>query len=427
MKPLRIVILSQVYVPDPASVGQHMHDFAAAMASRGHDVTVYCSSRGYDDPTQRYPRREWRGGVTIRRYALPFFSKASMPRRVFGSAWAQASLFLDALLSRRPDVVFFSTSPPLVGVTATLAARLRRLGRRRPRLVYWAMDLNPDQLLAMDKLKAGSGTHRALEAANRFVIRNADLAVPLDRFMADRLRLHGRRPNDVVTLPPWPHEEADAPPMPHDANPFRAAHGLAGKFVVMYSGNHSPANPLDTLLAATLAFRDDDSIRFAFVGGGAAKRQVDAHIAQHGLANAISLPYQPLATLRESLSAADVHVVSLGGEMVGIIHPCKVYGAMAVGRPILYFGPRPSHVTDLIDAAAIGLPVAHGDVAGAVDAIRQLRQMSADDRLAMGLRAQDALRSRLSRRILCDALCDAVERVAAVPVERRLDAAAATA
>ena len=41
-----------------------------------------------------------------------------------------------------------------------------------------------------------------------------------------------------------------------------------------------------------------------------------------------------LATLRESLSAADVHVVSLGADMVGIIHPCKVYGAMAVlARP----------------------------------------------------------------------------------------------
>src|SRR4051812_17218349 len=95
----RLLILSQVYVPDPASVGQHLHDFAAEMARRGHDVIVYCSSRGYDDPSKRYPKRETRDGVRIRRYALPFYNKQNMLVRVFGSAWAMASLVLMALFT----------------------------------------------------------------------------------------------------------------------------------------------------------------------------------------------------------------------------------------------------------------------------------------------------------------------------------------
>ena len=68
----------------------------------------------------------------------------------------------------------------------------------------------------------------------------------------------------------------------------------------------------------------------------------------------MSLPYQPIAELKYSLTAADVHVVSLGEGMVGIIHPCKVYGAMTAGRPILFLGPRPSHVSDLLEAARPG-------------------------------------------------------------------------
>jgi hypothetical protein len=331
----RIVILTQVYVPDPASVGQHMHDFASAMARRGHEVIVYCSSRGYDDASQRYVRNEIRDGVTIHRYSLPIFSKKNMLLRVFGSAWAQAALFFNALTTLHTDVIFFSTSPPLIGVTATIVAKLKSMfGRRVPR-VYWAMDLNPDQLVAMGKVAERSLMHRILEAANRFIIRNADLTVPLDRFMDDRLRLDGRRPQKVAILPPWPHENAETP-LPHADNWFRDKHGLQGKFVVMYSGNHSPANPLDTLLAATLSFKNDDSIRFAFIGGGAGKKQVTEHIARHQLTNCLDLPYQPLADLRYSLSAADAHVVSLGADMVGIIHPCKVYGSMAVGRPILF-------------------------------------------------------------------------------------------
>jgi hypothetical protein len=181
----------------------------------------------------------------------------------------------------------------------------------------------------------------------------------------------------------------------------------------MYSGNHSPANPLETLLQASLAFKDDDSIRFAFIGGGAAKKQVNEFIERHRLTNFLSLPYQPLNDLRYSLSAADVHVVSLGSDMVGIIHPCKVYGSMAVGRPILFLGPRPSHVSDLIDQHGIGWHVNHGDIEGCVAAIREMKATSADALAARGDRAQTALRSSLSQDLLVERLCRQVDSLIA--------------
>src|SRR5512146_2597597 len=96
----RLIILSQVYVPDPASVGQHLHDFAAEMVRRGSQVIVYCSSRGYDDPTQRYQRDEIRDGVRIHRYSLPFFSKTNMLIRIAGSAWAMLALLFNAMFTR---------------------------------------------------------------------------------------------------------------------------------------------------------------------------------------------------------------------------------------------------------------------------------------------------------------------------------------
>src|SRR5207302_8675534 len=154
---------------------------------------------------------------------------------------------------------------------------------------------------------------------------------------------------------------------------------------IMYSGNHSPSNPLTTLLDAAVNFKHDPTVRFLFVGGGIGKRQVEQYIADYDLHNVISLPYQPLEELRFSLSAADVHVVSLGDEMVGIIHPCKVYGAMAVARPVLFFGPKPSHISDLLDQHHFGEHVDHGDVDGAIRAIEKLRTMSDQERVRMGL------------------------------------------
>jgi hypothetical protein len=183
----------------------------------------------------------------------------------------------------------------------------------------------------------------------------------------------------------------------------------------MYSGNHSPSNPLRTLLDAAVRLKDDATIRFLFVGGGSGKKEVETYIREHNLTNAMSLPYQPLAELRYSLGAADVHVVSLGQDMVGIIHPCKIYGAMAVGRPILYFGPRPSHITDLLDRHDFGVTVPHGDVDGAVAAIRGFRGADAAVLRNKGNEARILLERDLSQSILCAGFCDRLEEALSAP------------
>src|SRR5439155_19634365 len=236
------------------------------------------------------------------------------------------------------------------------------------------MDLNPDQLIAMKKIRPNSIAAHVLETANRLILKNSSLVVALDRFMADRLRLRASELDRKMLLaPPWAHE-AHLEPLAHADNPFRAKHELSDKFVIMYSGNHSPSHPLRTLLDAALRLRDNPRLEFLFVGGGLGKKEVEAFAAAHQLSSIASLPYQPLADLRYSLSAADVHVVALGDNMVGIVHPCKIYGAMAVAKPVLFFGPRPSHVSDLLDQHGFGVHVSHGDVDGAVEAIRQLRR-----------------------------------------------------
>jgi hypothetical protein len=43
------VFLSQVYVPDPAAVGQHLADVAEELARAGQRVIVLTADRGYDD------------------------------------------------------------------------------------------------------------------------------------------------------------------------------------------------------------------------------------------------------------------------------------------------------------------------------------------------------------------------------------------
>jgi colanic acid biosynthesis glycosyl transferase WcaI len=402
-RPRTLLILSQVFLPDPASVGQHVADVAIEMARRGHRVRVFAANRGYENPSLKYLPRERIQCVEVRRLPLSSFGKKRILTRLIGTIIFMAQAFFITLLTPNVDGILFSTSPPLIGFVASLAAALRRVP-----VAYWAMDLNPDQLIVLGKIKPVSFAARALEAVNRFILRRAALVVALDRFMAGRLRPRAPLDGKMLVMPPWPHEK-HVEPVDQSTNPFRVRHGLLDKFVIMYSGNHSPSNPLTTLLDAAVQFKDDDALRFLFVGGGLGKKEVEAAIAQHKLSNVLSLPYQPLAELRYSLSAADVHVVSLGSDMVGIIHPCKIYGAMAVARPVLFFGPRPSHISDLLDQHPFGWHVAHGDVGGAVETIRRVRSTEPEQLRAMGELAQRVLRGGLNQDVLCARFCDALE------------------
>src|SRR5438874_610469 len=131
-----LVIFSQTFVPDPASVGQHVADVAVEMARRGYRVRVFTSGRGYEDPSVRYPPRENLSGVEVRRLPLASFGKTKLALRVLGTAAFQLQCLLIGLFLPRIDAIFFSTSPPLIGVIASVVQLLRRVP-----IIYWSMDL----------------------------------------------------------------------------------------------------------------------------------------------------------------------------------------------------------------------------------------------------------------------------------------------
>lgn len=406
----RLLIISQVYVPDPAAVGQYIADAAAELAGRGLRVRVITSRRGYDDPSKKYPARETADGVEIIRLPLSSLGKATLLHRLVGQLAFLVQAILWGLFTPGLRGILVSTSPPM----AAIAALAIRLFRRTP-ITYWVMDLNPDQVIATGVMKPTSLPVRALDWLNRRILNNAAQVVALDRFMADRLRAKleaspkklAALETKLHTIPPWPMLEVEEN-VPHATNPFREKHNLGDRRVIMYSGNHGLTTPVDTLVDAALRLRDDPRLMFVFIGAGAGKEVVDRAIAEHQPPNLLSLPYQPLAEIKYSLSAADAQVVLMNERLVGIVHPCKVYGAMSVSRPLLYFGPRPSHITELLDAGDIGWQGVQGDVDGAVTILQEIASRPLDALLDQGRLAQAMLTERLGRDRLRTEFCDIV-------------------
>ncbi|HUA67151.1 MAG TPA: glycosyltransferase family 4 protein [Candidatus Saccharimonadales bacterium] len=368
---MRITLVNQTFYPDVVSSGQHLTDLALGLAERGHQVTVVTSRRAYDDPERIFPKREGWNGIRIVRVSATRFGKRARWRRAADFVTFLCSGCWQLFRLPKPDAVVAMTSPPLVSFLGAWLARLRGC-----QFCYWIMDLNPDEALAAKWLRAGSLAARGLERCSRFSLRHATRVVVLDHFMRQRILDKGIDAEKIVVVPPWSHDTEvrfDA----EGRSRFRKRHGLEKKLVVMYAGNHSPCHPLDTVLGAAKELASNSEIVFLFVGGGSKFAEVKRFAAEHSLSNVLCLPYQPLDQLAETLSAADLHLIVMGDPFVGIVHPCKIYNILRVGSPVLYIGPQPSHISEILQALDGELPVAHakhGEVDRVIDCVLAAQQ-----------------------------------------------------
>jgi hypothetical protein len=237
------------------------------------------------------------------------------------------------------------------------------------------MDINPDEAFAAGWLKENSLTGQSLSRLLKSSLDRASAIIALDRFMRDRIAAKGVDSAKVEVIPPALDDGVHYDEKGREA--FRQQNDLVGKFVVMYAGNHSPCNPLNTLLETADALKTHPDILFLFVGGGSALGTVRKFAETRGLRNIRCLPYQPYEKLSALLSSADLHVVVMGDAFKGILHPSKIYNILAVGSPFLFIGPDESHVSELIAATRYNGPAMlanHGESQKVAQMIEEFSQ-----------------------------------------------------
>ncbi|MFT5617046.1 MAG: colanic acid biosynthesis glycosyl transferase WcaI [Arenicella sp.] len=355
---MRILVLSQVYWPDTVAVAQHLADLCGKLAKDGHEVEVWTSQYHYEDVNIKYPISEKNEGVKIRRLKNTGFGKKSVWRRLMDFFTFNFLIGFNLLFlkSGKFDVVLGLTSPPLLSFLAARFAKAKKY-----KFCYWTMDLQPELSIQSGLIQRGSMVARVLTFLGDYTFKKADKIIALDKYMEDYSVSRGAEAEKVSVIPVWP-VMAQVYEGERMANPFRKDQGFEEKIVIMYSGNHSFVHPIDTILKVAKELEKDSRFLFVFIGGGVRKEDVTKFKQEHSLANITQLPYQPRENIHNSLGSSDYQVVILGDGQVGYTHPNKVYGAMFIGKPILYVGPTPSHVTDILEKTEGNIAVPHGSV-----------------------------------------------------------------
>ncbi len=368
---MHIVLLNQAFHPDVVATAQMGKDLADALVARGHTVSAIASRSIYGRKGASLPRRESLpvpgGTIEVHRVGMSLFGKAGYAARIADFALFYLLAIVRLLTLPRPNVVVCYTTPPFIGLAGILCRWLRG-----SRAACWVMDLYPDLPVACGVMKPGSLSTRFFERINRFILRHNDADVVLGRCMRDRVLAKGTPESRVRFIPVWA-DLSGIEPVPHERNAVRSRWAPRGEFVVMYSGNFGIGHDAGTIIDAMKLLRDDSTVRFVFVGGGKRRAEVEAAIKEHELSSATYEDYRPRSELSQSLSAADLHLISLREGVEGIMVPSKMYGIMAVARPSIFVGHPTSEIARVLEESTCGMTVRQGDAKGLAKAILELK------------------------------------------------------
>ncbi|MBI5478189.1 MAG: glycosyltransferase family 4 protein [Deltaproteobacteria bacterium] len=388
---MRVLLLNQYFWPDEAATAQLATDLCEDLVAGGAEVTVVSSAGAYvpEDGAPRPPLRErWRG-VDILRVPATALGRASIPRRLVDYASFYAGAAAQALRAGRHDVVIVLTTPPLL---ASLGVLLRL--SRGERLVCWVQDVYPEIGVAFGVFPQEGLLTSALRLAARTIYQRADAVVALGEVMAERLVDAGAPRDRVHVIHNWADGRAIAP-VPRAQNAFAREQRLGDRFVVGYSGNFGRGHDLDAILQAARLLRDRRKLLWLFIGEGPRRDEVAAAIARDRL-NARLLPYQPRERLRESLSAPDVHLVTMRAGLEGLIVPSKLYGCLAAGRGVVFVGPEHTEAAQILADERCGVTVPPADPAALAAAVSDLARRPGAA-VAMGRRGRAAFERRFDR------------------------------
>ena len=382
----RLLVLNQYYWPGLEATAYLLSQLLGAL-SDDFDVTVVTGRLAVHAP---HAERVVHDGVKVVRVRSSAFDRSGMLGRGMNYATYLLQALRVGLLSRRPDVVLCMTDPPMVGDVAIAAAK--RFGV--PLLVI-SEDVFPEIATKLRRLE-NPVLVGVLRQLVRLYLKRADRVVAIGETMRARLEAKGTPGDRLRVIPNWIDTNAITP-REHE-NEWKQRQKLAGKFVVMHSGNVGHAQDLDVLVRSATFLRDLDDLKIVIVGFGARHAEILSLAARLETDQVRFLPYQPRDMLPLSLAAGSLHFVGLARGLSGYVVPSRLYGILAAGRPVIVSAEPDSETAQVVSEVGCGVVLPPGRPELVARAIRDAHDGKLDLE-AMGMRGREYVTAEADRAV----------------------------
>ena len=376
-----LAFVSEVFHPNPQSTSQLLSCLFADWPIKPGSVAVVCGKES-SEATDLHLNKSF-SAIMVRRCGLQINGKRSLMNRLIryfsftlGATWA--------ILRLRPRRICAVSNPPYSPIWMWLLTRLTRTPYDL--LLH---DVYPDGLVAIGMLSSNSLVSRVWGSLNRIAFCSAASVIVLGRDMADLVNTrYGVCRESICVIPNWSPTSFSTAVRRERCEPHEP-------FTAIYSGNMGSWHDIDMIVEAARLLADDHRISIRMVGDGNRRSAAETRSLELRLDNIAWADFVPLEQLGELLASCDVALVSQRDGLTGIAVPCKLYGILAAGRPVLAAVPATCETAMVICEESCGMVVAPHDPAGLAEALRRLADDPAECR-RMADRAQSAYATNYS-------------------------------
>ncbi len=401
---MRILYLTQWYPPETVFV---VPELAQTLQSLSHTVTVltgfpnYPSGKLYPGYRIRLWQKETIDGISVIRVPLyPDHSKSAARRVLNMMSFTASATILGPWLAPRADVVYAVYPPVTLGLPAWLLSRLWHVP-----LTCEIQDMWPETLLATGFVRNEQVLGLVGWFAKCIYRRTAAFRVITSGFKAN-LVSKGVSAHRIYVVPNWADTDLIRPVEPDPELAQRL--GLAGRFNVMYTGAHGPAQGLDTILDAAALLQEMPEVQFVLVGDGLELPRLQEAVQARKLSNVRFLGRYPISAMPDLYALADVLLLHLCDDpLFRITIPSKTYAYLASSKPIL--AAVEGDAADVVRSAEAGLICPPSNSPLLAETVRQFYMMSPAARSRMGQNGRNAVCSLNNREYLVRQIADMLE------------------
>jgi colanic acid biosynthesis glycosyl transferase WcaI len=392
---MRILVVTQYFWPENFRI----NDLVIEFCRLDHEVTVLTGYPNYPSgvvfPEFRLNPSFFTKFKTANIVRVPVISRGKGRLKLilnYVSFVASATILgILRLQGKKFDIVFvFEPSPITVGLPAIILSYFKRAP-----LVLWVLDLWPETLEAIGVVRSQYFL-KAIRRLVTFIYNRCNLILAQSKSFVPQIRQYCHKEKKIKYFPSWSDTIFDFAKV-NLAEEIPVADGV---FSIMFAGNMGEAQDFPAILDAAEVLKNNAGVRWLIIGDGRVSDWVRSEVIRRGIEHCFLLfgSYH-VDRMPAFFKHADALLVSLKAESIfAMTIPGKIQSYLAAGIPIIAM--LNGEAADIIRRSGAGISTPAGDGFALAVAIKQMSNMSAEERLKMGKAGLDFAESEFNREAL---------------------------
>ena len=380
---MKIVILSQYFLPEMGAPQSRLYELAKGLQQLGWEVNIVTAMPNY--PTGKifkgyrsaFYKTEEVSGILTRRYWLyASNSSRAFPRIISMLSFSLVSFFsISFMRSKKPHYLLVESPPLILAFTGWVLSKLSG-----SRMIMNVSDLWP--LSAKELGAIGDGfLYKTLEKLEHFLYRKAFLCTGQSQEIVDHIQKVNV--NNSVYL------------FRNGVDVSRFSGGVYDPLkrnCLVYAGLLGVAQGILSI-CEHINFKQLGT-EFHIYGSGFEQVQIEQYILLHPDKGIKYMGVMPRDTTPDVLSSYGGALIALVKNIYGAV-PSKIYEAMAAGLPIIFSGEGEGAV--IVEKSLAGWVSKSGQWQSLCEAIRDFKEMDAEAYQHMRIQNKETAQTRFNR------------------------------